>query len=210
MFKLRLLTPIVYAAISSVVVSRCDASTLVIPTQRNSKSKVKDACPDPVCGSRAEMLQEAMKMYKPKKAETLPNLLEIPTELPHREECPVDREELGKGTWDLLHTLAAYYPETPSPSQESYASVLISSLSQLYPCHICAEDFQVYVQENPPDTASRERLMIWVCKLHNSVNAKLGKPERDCDMKYLDERWKFGSKLCRRSDAIAEDHELAL
>ena len=196
MLRLRFI-PVACAAISSAVVSRCDDLPTTNTAQSSTKSKSKEACPDPVCKSRAEMLQEAMKMYKPKKSENLPSLQDVQTELPQRGECPVDREELGKSTWDLLHTMAAYYPETPSPSQESYASVFFTSLSQLYPCHICAEDFQLYVKDNPPDTGSRKRLMIWVCNLHNSVNAKLGKPEKGCDVKYLDERWRLGSKSCR-------------
>ena len=46
-------------------------------------------------------------------------------------ECPVDREELGRGTWDLLHTTAAYYPETPSATDKAAGEGLVLGLTRL-------------------------------------------------------------------------------
>jgi FAD-linked sulfhydryl oxidase len=55
---------------------------------------------------------------------------------------PVDREELGRSTWVLLHTLAAQLPERPSRQQQRDVKALISSLSRVYPCGDCAHHFQ--------------------------------------------------------------------
>ncbi|KAJ8931239.1 hypothetical protein NQ314_015883 [Rhamnusium bicolor] len=33
---------------------------------------------------------------------------------PRRDDCPLDKDELGNKTWGLLHTMAAKYPEKPS------------------------------------------------------------------------------------------------
>jgi hypothetical protein len=43
--------------------------------------------------------------------------------------CPPDKDELGRGTWDLLHSIAATYPNSPSEvsSLYIYDSVLPSS-----------------------------------------------------------------------------------
>ena len=48
-------------------------------------------------------------------------------------ECPADREELGRQSWTLLHTMAAYYPKKPSSSQKTMAGQFLHSLSHLYP-----------------------------------------------------------------------------
>jgi len=43
---------------------------------------------------------------------------------------------------------------------------------------------------NPPATQSNTKLAQWLCKMHNEVNVKLGKPEFDC--KFVDQRWRNG------------------
>ena len=110
--------------------------------------------------------------------------------------CPPDRDELGNHTWALLHTLGAYFPKEPSLQHQSYANILMLSLSKLYPCEICAEDFERFVQENPPNTSSRESFSLWICELHNHVNEKLGKSVLPCTIKDLDIRWKTGEGEC--------------
>ena len=48
------------------------------------------------------------------------------------------------------------------------------------------------LKTNQPDTSSRHSLSQWFCRLHNSVNVRLGKPEFDCSR--VDERWRDGWK----------------
>jgi len=43
---------------------------------------------------------------------------------------------------------------------------------------------------------SREALAVWLCKQHNVVNEKLGKPVFPCDFAALDRRWRTGAPGC--------------
>jgi mitochondrial FAD-linked sulfhydryl oxidase len=106
--------------------------------------------------------------------------------------CPPDVESLGRATWTFLHTTAAYYPETPTPTQRAHMLQLLHSLPQLYPCSHCAEDLGTRMQRRPPDVRSRAALASWLCVTHNEVNAELGKPIFDCMR--VDERWRDGPK----------------
>ena len=109
-----------------------------------------------------------------------------------RRDCPADTEALGRSTWTFLHTTAAYYPVKAPPSTQTQMRNLLSSLSLLYPCVPCAEDFKAEVERHPPDVSGREGLSRWLCERHNEVNEKLGKTRFDCAWKSLNERWKDG------------------
>lgn len=63
-------------------------------------------------------------------------------EAPRREDCPLDKDGLGKSTWGLLHTIAANFPEQPTQQQETDVKKFLGILSRLYPCEFCARDFQ--------------------------------------------------------------------
>lgn len=54
--------------------------------------------------------------------------------------CPLDKDELGRSTWNLLHTMAATYPEKPSESQKEDIKKFFGVLSRSYPCEFCAKD----------------------------------------------------------------------
>ncbi|XP_022903634.1 FAD-linked sulfhydryl oxidase ALR isoform X2 [Onthophagus taurus] len=119
---------------------------------------------------------------------------EMPEDAPgaqhRREDCPLDKDELGNKTWGLLHTMAATYPEKPSPEQRHDMSTFFSVFSKFYPCTHCAQDLRKDLKDCPPKTESQEALSQWLCKLHNKVNAKVGKPLFDCSK--VNERWRDG------------------
>ena len=40
---------------------------------------------------------------------------------------------------------------------------------------------------------------MWLCEMHNAVNARLGKPLFTCDVSLLDKRWRTGASGCQES-----------
>ncbi|KAK2808240.1 hypothetical protein FQN49_008735, partial [Arthroderma sp. PD_2] len=111
-------------------------------------------------------------------------------------DCPADVEALGRSTWTLLHTMAATYPTTASPQQQTEMGQFMTLFSKLYPCWVCADDLRTWM--NHPSGANKPRLKgradfgNWMCVAHNEVNRKLGKKEFDCSK--WEERWRTGWK----------------
>ncbi|KAL1452270.1 hypothetical protein WDU94_006558 [Cyamophila willieti] len=104
--------------------------------------------------------------------------------------CPLDKDQLGQHTWGFLHTMAAYYPDKPSPEQQKDMGTFFTLLSKFYPCDVCATDLAEQLKVRPPATNSQSSLSQWLCWLHNGVNQKLGKPQFDCSK--VNERWRDG------------------
>ncbi|KAE8448253.1 hypothetical protein EG329_009684 [Mollisiaceae sp. DMI_Dod_QoI] len=107
-------------------------------------------------------------------------------------DCPPDVETLGRSSWTLLHSITASYPTSPTPTEQSNARQFLGLFGKLYPCWVCAEDFQEWMEENKVRTESREEFGRWMCEAHNNVNRKLGKKEFDCNL--WEERWRTGWK----------------
>ncbi|KAI8814038.1 FAD-linked sulfhydryl oxidase ALR [Cladochytrium replicatum] len=105
-------------------------------------------------------------------------------------ECPPDSTKLGSSTWTFLHTMSAYYPETPSQDQQSNMIGFLNAFSTIYPCNFCASHLRSEMKKNPPKVASNWELSLWMCQTHNEVNRRLNKPEFDCSKVF--ERWKDG------------------
>mmetsp|Transcript_20454 Transcript_20454/g.30949 ORF Transcript_20454/g.30949 Transcript_20454/m.30949 type:complete len:187 (+) Transcript_20454:201-761(+) len=176
--------------------------------QGNSPSKARatpphfdpDDCNNPACSSQMEMMKKALGSVKFKEQEK-PEAHSQRAEgslLADQEkrECPATKDELGKASWTLLHTMAAYYPDQPSDVEQQMAQSFISSLAAFYPCSWCAKDFQKKIVQFPPCVENRECFSKWMCMQHNLVNKKLGKAKFDCRIEKLDERWKIGMPAC--------------
>lgn len=106
--------------------------------------------------------------------------------------CPPDVDEIGRGSWTLLHTMSAYLPEDKlSEQQKSDVVNFMNIFSRIYPCTHCADDLKVDLVEAPPNKVETgKEFAQWMCQLHNKVNVKLGKPTFDCSKVY--ERWRDG------------------
>ena len=164
-----------------------------------ARASVAEAdCDKPACAVRGEMfamMKDAAKQ-NPRRGEGA-DATTATAEKP----CPVDREELGQGTWALLHTMAAHYPDRPDALHRVQARRFFDALGLLYPCAPCASDFREDMRRTPPAVESRESLAVWLCNRHNEVNEKLGKPLFPCVLKDLDERWRKGANTAGMDDA---------
>eukprot|EP00607_Mallomonas_marina_P007206 CAMPEP_0182416666 /NCGR_PEP_ID=MMETSP1167-20130531/1044_1 /TAXON_ID=2988 /ORGANISM="Mallomonas Sp, Strain CCMP3275" /LENGTH=94 /DNA_ID=CAMNT_0024589663 /DNA_START=541 /DNA_END=825 /DNA_ORIENTATION=+ len=92
--------------------------------------------------------------------------------------------------------MAAVYPKEPEESERENMRQFLTLLSLLYPCVVCAADFQASLERNPPDVSSRSALSLWMCRLHNEVNEKLDKPLFSCEVESIERRWREGGEEC--------------
>jgi len=114
-----------------------------------------------------------------------------PINKPHFDsQCPLDKDQLGRNTWAVIHTMAAYYPQKPTVNQQKDMEQFIRIFSRFYPCEPCAQDLRKDIELDPPQTQSQKSLSQWWCRIHNKVNKKLGKKLFDCSR--VDERWLNG------------------
>ncbi|GHJ87926.1 hypothetical protein NliqN6_4328 [Naganishia liquefaciens] len=90
------------------------------------------------------------------------------------------KAELGRAAWKLLHLVTLKYPEEPTTNERAALKSYFHLFARLYPCGECAAEFQALLKEYPPQTSSRKSASLWLCSIHNMVNARLGKPEFDC------------------------------
>ena len=146
-------------------------------TPRNSRVHDEEECQDKICHDTKSNIKVWMKNRR--------SYLKEP-------ECPLDKNSLGRNTWSLLHTMAAFYPKKPTDQEKKNMAEFIRLMSILYPCSCCSKDFREDISQLPPQLDSRDSLAKWFCIMHNKVNNKLNKPEFDCSK--IDERWRTGPK----------------
>ena len=104
--------------------------------------------------------------------------------------CPLNRREVGRAAWAFLHTTAAYYPDHPTPQQQDDMRQFMLGMAKFYPCGYCADRTVEAMTLDPPQTQSQYALTRWLCRIHNEVNERLGKPIFDCEQ--INRRWKTG------------------
>ena len=151
MQSMRKLVGTMAGGVASVVIltassSKCD----------NRRQSVKD-CEHPACASKMDLFKRAQSAYSARDETSKGSPVDrnnhssMTTSVPPpANNCPVDREELGRSTWNLLHTIAAYYPDQPTVTEKESMRQLFVTLAQFYPCEVCAQDFRDSVAANPP------------------------------------------------------------
>ncbi|KAJ3702842.1 hypothetical protein LUZ61_006547 [Rhynchospora tenuis] len=104
-----------------------------------------------------------------------------------KEAKPLTKEELGRATWTLLHSIAAQYPDKPTRQQRRDAKELMAILSRMYPCKECQDHFKEILKANPVQSGSQGEFSQWLCHVHNVVNRSLGKLSFPCQR--VNARW---------------------
>lgn len=79
-------------------------------------------------------------------------------------------KKLGPGMWVALHALAEEYFSEPKPYEKS-----VKAIFRKIPCARCSHDAFDYLSKYPIQNP-----IEWICKFHNHVNRKIGKPCRRC------------------------------
>ncbi|XP_040378328.1 FAD-linked sulfhydryl oxidase ERV1 isoform X2 [Oryza brachyantha] len=87
--------------------------------------------------------------------------------------APLTKEEVGRATWMLLHTIAAQFPDEPTRQQKRDAKELMAIISRLYPCKECADHFKEVLKSNPVQAGSQAEFSQWLCYVHNVVNRRV-------------------------------------
>ncbi|KAJ1298215.1 hypothetical protein BS78_01G436600 [Paspalum vaginatum] len=99
-----------------------------------------------------------------------------PPEVPKEKDAkaaPLTKEEVGRATWMLLHTIAAQFPDEPTRQQKRDAKELMHIISRLYPCKECADHFKEVLKANPVQAGSQAEFSQWLCYVHNVVNRRI-------------------------------------
>lgn len=84
----------------------------------------------------------------------------------------------GPFFWTSLHVAASQYSLTPTEEERKGFTSFFESLVYVLPCKKCRNDYSEILKYSPvyPHTLSRTDLSVWVWRLHNTVNQKLGRP----------------------------------
>mmetsp|Transcript_25962 Transcript_25962/g.36589 ORF Transcript_25962/g.36589 Transcript_25962/m.36589 type:complete len:177 (-) Transcript_25962:78-608(-) len=159
-------------------------------------ANLMEDCDRPACDDTVSALSKAMASVIRREEESSTEGKNETVE----KECPPKSAELGKSSWTLLHTMAAWYPDHPSENDKQYMSNFMEALARFYPCTWCAHDFQENLKKKPVEVSNRKDLSMWLCEQHNLVNEKLGKPVLKCNIKNLDERWRKSNDPRCQSD----------
>lgn len=97
----------------------------------------RDGKPCKACFSYEDMMKQSEKFARKQENVKLnPTEKEIQQKLANRrKDCPIDKDELGRSTWNLLHTMAAYYPEQPKSEEKKNMQEAITAISKVCKCY---------------------------------------------------------------------------
>jgi hypothetical protein len=88
----------------------------------------------------------------------------------------------GPGLWTALHLITLTIPPRPSKQRINAYYHLFHSLRETLPCGSCRTSFKIIMDAGPLKLhrsifQSRGKAFRWLVRVHNAVNAKLGKPQ---------------------------------
>ena len=91
-----------------------------------------------------------------------------------------DPKSWGPSLWKFLHTMAANFPDHPSPQFKASARQYFYSLRHLLPCPICQTHYTALLSKIQPRVESATEMQEWVLWLHNEVGKRVsGQPSWD-------------------------------
>jgi FAD-linked sulfhydryl oxidase len=97
---------------------------------------------------------------------------------------PLAQQQAGHAAWTNMHHRASLYPTNPTEKdKERMKTFLYESMQSVaLLCNNCKKHIRDYLKKNPikPALESKEKLSLYLCNFHNSVNHEQGKEQKDC------------------------------
>ena len=111
-------------------------------------------------------------------------------------------EVFGPPLWWVIHTTAATYPKAPDPQRQEECVSFVQALPGMVPCSACGAHLRSELAQHDiaAACASSKALSHMWCRVHNAVNARLGKPLMDCNL--VQEEYET-VPICNPLDAFA-------
>ena len=82
--------------------------------------------------------------------------------------------------WLTLHSISVCYPDEPTLADKTILNEFMSAFATTISCPSCNSHFinmfNIYKRSVPSWNNSKQDLFVAICKMHNTVNAKLNKP----------------------------------
>ena len=76
------------------------------------------------------------------------------------------KQEIGRNTWALLHSMAASYPNEPTDEDKKQITNFMYGLTNLFPCRIRGDHLLKMLKKEGVKVNSREELVNYICKIH--------------------------------------------
>jgi len=111
----------------------------------------------------------------------------------------------GPSYWFTLFTMIlGSYPVKFDPNNIEHYNIkqafihTLEGLKYTMPCSLCRESYKQFYRELPIDkyTDSKINMALWLYKLKNKVNKKLGKPANVSFEKVLESYIQYSAKKC--------------
>ena len=85
----------------------------------------------------------------------------------------------GKHAWFFLHTITFTYPKKPTELDKRHMYDFFMKLQYILPCDMCKKHYKEHLYNMPlaPHLESRNSLVLWFIRFHNTVNKSLGKKQ---------------------------------
>jgi len=101
----------------------------------------------------------------------------------------VKTKNWGSQMWTMMHTYSYLYPDNPTENNKNEAIFFYDSIEDFIKCGICKENAKEFSKNNIITVDTKDELIEWVLKFHNTVNKELGKEVWTREQ--LDKEYKF-------------------
>lgn len=87
------------------------------------------------------------------------------------------KDTIGRAGWKYLHTFAEGYDKIDDPNK---IETFFKYFADTFPCGKCRVHFKEYIRINRPIFKTGKEMRQYLCRFHNKVNWRLGKPLYNC------------------------------